>query len=71
MNPDFRELTKELSEEVGRTISFLGSMADQLDQWAIQSRSGGWSTHQVEANMRAADDCRRQAANLASAFRKA
>ncbi len=27
--------------------TLLTSIADQLDKWAAESRSGGWSTHQV------------------------
>lgn len=42
-------------------------MANTLDRWANESRSGGWSTHQVQPNMKAADDCRRRAAKLRDA----
>jgi hypothetical protein len=49
---------------VESTIQFLSSLADKLDGWAETSLSGGWSTHQVEANRSAADDCRREAARL-------
>lgn len=44
--------------------SFLESLANRLDDWASESRSGGWSTHQVGANVSAANDCRRIAAML-------
>ncbi|HTG95758.1 MAG TPA: hypothetical protein VL866_24370 [Pyrinomonadaceae bacterium] len=27
--------------------------ANQMDLWAGQSRSGGWSTHQVDAQLKA------------------
>lgn len=47
---------------------FLDGLAMRLDGWAEQSRTGGWSTHQVEANRKAADDCRRMAANLRAAI---
>lgn len=50
------------------TIEFLLSLANRLDRWAYESRSGGWSTHQIEANQAAANDCRRQAANLTRDF---
>lgn len=33
------------------------AVADQLDRWALQSQTGGWSTHQV-------DPMRRLAANI-------
>lgn len=49
---------------IENTLEFLREMADKLDQWAIESRSGGWSTHQVQSNIQAANDCRRQAAEL-------
>jgi hypothetical protein len=39
-------------------------MANRLDGWATESRSGGWSTHQVKPNMESADYCRRHAAIL-------
>lgn len=50
------------------TVAFLNSLADRLDGWAEQSRSGGWSTHQVEPNRKTADECRRSAARLNRAF---
>lgn len=43
---------------------YLLSTADTLDQWAAQSEAGGWSTHQVDANRRLADDMRRKASQL-------
>lgn len=51
-------------DELNATIRFLNQLADKLDGWATESRSGGWSTHQVAANRDAADDCRRRAAEL-------
>jgi len=45
-------------------ISFLEGLADTLDEWAERSIRGGWSTHQVEANRAAANECRRMAAQL-------
>lgn len=44
--------------------AFLDEMADRLDGWARESRTGGWSTHQVKDNKRAANDCRRMAATI-------
>ncbi len=34
---------------------FLQQIATQLRQWATESRSGGWSTHQVDPQRRLAD----------------
>lgn len=50
--------------QLSTTILFLEALADRLDGWAKESRSCGWSTHQVSANLSAADDCRRMAAEL-------
>lgn len=47
-----------------QTADFLMNMADDIEGWAEQSRSGGWSTHQVEANRKAAIKLRDQAASL-------
>lgn len=52
------------------TKGFLLGLADRLDGWAGQSQASGWSTHQVAANREAADDCRRVAANIATALRE-
>lgn len=52
---------------VADAILFLNTLADRLDRWATESKSGGWSTHQVQANTHAADECRRMAARLRSA----
>jgi hypothetical protein len=51
------------------TVLFLEALADRLDRWAAESRAGGWSTHQVEANIRTADECRREAAKLRNAIK--
>src|SRR6185312_6233219 len=37
------------------------TLAKTLDRWANDSRTGGWSTHQVQENIQRADDCRRYA----------
>lgn len=42
----------------------LEDMANTLDDWAAQSRQGGWSTHQVGANIDEANKCRRNAAEI-------
>lgn len=52
------------ADAIRRTASFLEELASKLDKWADESIAGGWSTHQVEANRKAADDCRRQASML-------
>ena len=38
--------------------------ADKLDQWADESRKGGWSTHQVDPMRAKADQLRREASHL-------
>lgn len=53
-----------IGERVMNTIEFLLSLANRLDRWADETRYYGWNTHQVEANRGAANECRRQAANL-------
>lgn len=58
-------------DEITRTIDFLDALADRLDGWANESRTGGWSTHQVDANRKAADDCRRQRSALKAALARA
>lgn len=49
---------------------YLDELANVMDRWAVQSESGGWSTHQVKANRGAANDCRRKAAQLRETARK-
>ena len=44
--------------------AYLSNVAMQLDAWAVQSRSGGWSTHQVEGNIALANSARRMADQL-------
>jgi len=51
-------------DAIRETITFLEQLADKLDGWAASSVSGGWSTHQVNANREAANECRRKAADL-------
>lgn len=43
-------------------------LAVKLDRWATQSQTGGWSTHQVDENIKTAADCRRYAATIRRAF---
>lgn len=54
----------EKESTVQETIDFLNELANRLENWANESRTGGWSTHQVDANRKAADDCRREAARV-------
>ena len=55
------KVTKEL-------IEIIEAIADRCDLWAQQSLDSGWSTHQVEDNRKAADECRRAAAIAKAAF---
>ena len=55
---------ERLRNVVRTSIGTLSAMADQLDQWAQESRAGGWSTHQVDPMMRKVNDLRRQAAQF-------
>lgn len=57
-------MTKTPQDKIDAAHSFLTGLADRLDRWAHQSRVGGWSTHQVDDNIEAANDCRRIAAEL-------
>ena len=53
-----------LRHAIGAAADHLNGLADMMDKWAEQSRSGGWSTHQVDANRKAADEARRCSAQL-------
>ena len=57
-------MTTELINMLVSAASDKERDANQLDQWANQSVSGGWSTHQVEPMRKMADRLRREAANL-------
>ena len=43
---------------------YLMAHADRLEEMAIESRRGGWSTHQVEEQRRQAQEARKQACTL-------
>jgi len=43
------------------------TLAQTMDRWATESQTGGWSTHQVDENIKRANDCRRYAAQIRSA----
>lgn len=47
------------NEQKKPLITFLESIANQLDKWAYESRKGGWSTHQVEPQIKLANEIRR------------
>lgn len=46
------------------TSDLLLSSADQCDKWAQESVRGGWSTHQVDANRKMADQLRLESDRL-------
>lgn len=56
------EVPKKLLSAAAACISARAQVmlaaADLCDSWAIASQSGGWSTHQVEANRRLAQQLR-------------
>jgi hypothetical protein len=54
---------------VHEAIEALSAMAWQLDEWAKQSREGGWSTHQVDPMLKTADSLRRKADQLRTALK--
>jgi hypothetical protein len=58
------EITPLQQQAIAEATLFLDGLANRLDQWAEQSRVGGWSTHQVDANIHQANECRRAAAKL-------
>jgi hypothetical protein len=51
----------QIAEHFMNLSKFLRETSETLDNWARESRDGGWSTHQVDANRRLADKCREQA----------
>lgn len=58
------EVHSQFIDAMRSTALYLEGIADTVDGWAVQSRSGGWSTHQVAANEALANDCRRRASQL-------
>jgi hypothetical protein len=61
------EMTREMTtdaQKIELAVAFLDSMAERLDRWAVHSSTGGWSTHQVAANIEDANDCRRIAGQI-------
>lgn len=57
-----------LTADVADAAAYLSTVADQLDKWAHESKTGGWSTHQVVPNIALANSCRRMAARLRGAI---
>jgi hypothetical protein len=47
---------------INTLIAVLEDAAWHCDKWAKESESGGWSTHQVDANRKLADHLRREIA---------
>ena len=60
-SPTAADGAREMEDEMTRDelIAVIEAEADQLDQWADESRSGGWSTHQVTPMRQRADELRR------------
>lgn len=58
---DRMKLQKEAIEAAAEALL---AMANQLDEWATQSREGGWSTHQVDPMRKTADALRRKVSRL-------
>lgn len=66
---DFEQLAA-LREAARNALNMIALEADQLDTWARESVSGGWSTHQVDPMRKKADVLRREAAALREALSK-
>lgn len=60
--------TEDLRDKIANAAAYLSNIADQMDAWAKESKTGGWSTHQVHANINTASSCRRMAAQLRAAL---
>lgn len=57
-------MTKEKILGLKEAISFLDSMAKELNSWAEESLSGGWSTHQVYQNREQSKKCKELSSRL-------
>jgi len=58
---EYEKLKADLGQAVAALEISAGrfeSLAKVLDSWAVESRQGGWSTHQVRANQDTATECR-------------
>lgn len=58
MSPE-QAIRESLTTKITELKNALLETANQLDDWAEQSRTGGWSTHQVEPMRKKADELRR------------
>jgi hypothetical protein len=52
MKGGYNHMAREMTPQEDRTMDeetkeFLREIAEQLERWAGESKSGGWSTHQV------------------------
>jgi hypothetical protein len=54
----------DVARVVTELVKTLQDEAALLERWAAESRNGGWSTHQVDAQLRRAADLRAQLARL-------
>jgi hypothetical protein len=61
---------KELEAALAKDAKTFDNLANILDGWALDSRKGGWSTHQVSANTTQAGYCRRDAARIRKALQE-
>lgn len=66
-----RECGEELLAALRKSAQEHLDMAALLDAWARESVEGSWSTHQVDAQRRRADQCRKYAASALAAIAKA
>lgn len=57
-------LIQKYRNQLEDDAQFLDVMANTLDDWAEESKYGGWSTHQVNTNIARANECRRMAAHI-------
>ncbi len=56
------------NDALEQAVQLLRDTADLCDRWAEESKSGGWSTHQVDENRATADNLRRQASVFSRAI---
>lgn len=54
----------DMQSEASDTVDYLEKLAETLEGWARESHQYGWSTHQVDANLREANERRRRAYRL-------
>lgn len=56
----------QVREALDTSLNLLAAEADQLENWAIEARAGGWSTHQVDPMNKQAAMLRNQESKLRS-----